>query len=296
MRLQAGERVLAIQAAHPNETSIQRICTKITKLLQRWRERRETALADLTRIAQQITRVHLGELEGLRDRADHVGEAFAAEAEVAGLLQQIHHETDRQAKSLQRVIQELEDLRKDVSCARSLADLSTILGQGNALSAQHASDASVSAVLMELQAAVDARRSSIRWAISRVEETGDHVAHAATVADAERFLAHAKEFAATQADNADVQEIVNRFSAQIQERRADLDRTVHELNALSAGIPLTQAAADLASMENRVAQYRAKHPKEKKIALLCDQLETDIRLRRRRVWLTMVKTFWELVL
>jgi serine/threonine-protein kinase len=277
MRLETGARALAIQAAHPDEASIQRTCAEIAEILQRWGERRESAVAELTRIAEQITRVPIGELESLRDRADRVGEAFATEAEVAGLLQQIRHETDYQAKTLQRVLQELEDLRKDVSKSRSLAELSTVLGRGNALSSSHAS---VSAALMELQVAVEARRSSIQSAISKAEKIGEQVAHAATVDDAERALAQTKEFAGTHADNADVQEIVKRFSIQVQERQLEHDHTVHELNSLSASIPLTQSAADLASIENRAAQCRVKHPREKKIAALCDQLETDIRLRR----------------
>jgi hypothetical protein len=275
VRSQAGERALAIQAAYPKDQQIQALYTAVKENLERWSQRLEKALAELTSIAQSSAQVPLDEAEGSRWRAEEVAAPFGSDPQVGALLQQIRNECQQRARERQRVLEALENFSGRIPQTRFLSELNDVLDQAHSLVSSQPSDPEISSSLSQLKTAAEKRHRSMHALLGEAQAIAEQVDRAATVDLAETLLEKGNRLAAENPDNLDVQEVITRISGQVRGRRAEHDLVVQELTSLQSAVSEAQSTEDLALIRQRGAECRSKHPRDPEISALCGQIESQ---------------------
>jgi len=275
VRSQAGERALAIQAAYPKDQPVQALYTAIKENLERWSQRLEKALAELTGIAQSLAQVPLDEAEGSRCRAEEVAASFGSDPQAGSLLQQIRNECQQRARERQRALEALENFSSRIPQTRSLSELNDVLDQAHSLVSSQPSDSEISFALSQLKTAAEKRHRCMHALLGEAQAIAEQVDVAATVDLAESLLEKGNRLAVENPDNLDVQEVITRISGQVRGRRAEHDLVVQELTSLQSAVSEAQSTEDFAPIRQRIAECRSKHPRDPEISALCGQIESQ---------------------
>jgi hypothetical protein len=278
-RARAKTRLQEVQAEFPHERKVRDACEEVVRALDARGEEHERILAELSKMAEAVKHVPLSESTDLLGRVARLSSNFSIEPQVGALIQQIEYEVNRRLAQRQALIEELAQLERASTQARSISGLSQLVSNAHSV----ASEPDVMAALDRVKAVVEARRQTISRLLAEVNQVADRALMTLGVEQAEQLFAEAQQRASAHPELDDLQETIGRVSAQVHGRRIEHDLVCEELSSLSASVSQAHTPADLDLIRSRALQIRDKHSADQAIAALCAQVETDVRGARAKL-------------
>ncbi len=282
-RARAKTRLQEVRAEFPHERKVRDACEEVVRALDGRGEEHERILAELSKIAEAVKHVPLSESTGLLGRAARLSSNFSMEPQVGALIQQIEYEVNRRLAQRQALIEELAQLERASTQARSIGGLSHLVSNAHSVASAAAGEPDVLAALDQVKAGAEARRQTISSLLTEINQVADRALVALSVEQAEQLFAEAQQCASAHPELDDLQETIGRVSAQVHGRRIEHDLVCEELNSLSTSVSQAFTPADLDLIRSRALQVRDKHPADQAIAALCAQVETDVRGARAKL-------------
>ncbi len=282
-RARAKARLQEVQAEFPHERKVRDACEEVVRALDGRGEEHERILAELSKIAEAVKHVPLSESTGLLGRAARLSSNFSMEPQVGALIQQIEYEVNRRLAQRQALIEELAQLERASAQARSIGGLSQLVGNAHSVASAAAGEPDVMAALDQVKTVAEARRQTISRLLAEINQVVDRALMAQGVEQAEQLFAEAQQRASAHPDLDDLQETIGRVSAQVHGRRIEHDLICEELSSLSASVSHALTPADLDLIRSRALQIRDKHAADQAVAVLCAQVETDVRDARAKL-------------
>jgi hypothetical protein len=282
-RARAKARLQEVQAEFPHERKVRDACEEVVRALDARGEEHERILAELSRIAEAVKHVSLGESSDLLGRAARISSNFSMEPQVGALIQQVEYEVNRRLAQRQALIEELAQLERASARARSISGLSQLVSNAHSVASTAAGEPDVMAALDQVKAVAEARRQTISRLLAEVNQVADRALMAVGVEQAEQSFAEAQQRAAAHPELDDLQETIGRVSAQVHGRRIEHDLVCDELSSLGASVSQALTPADLDLIRTRALQIRDKHSADQAIAALSAQVETDVRGARAKL-------------
>ncbi len=283
MRTKANERLIEVKAAFPRERDIREACERVAKILDGFKDEQAKIISQLTRIADEVSRVPLGEARELLSKCLQISAKHEKDAQVGALIQQITFEVNRREKQLQARIREIGQLQNAASVAKSFETISQILQNANAIASLDADDPEIVTALAQAQAAGNERRQFIADRLSEIEEITNRSLSASNIAQAEKLLSEAQQRAAEYPDIDEIQRNIIRVSAQVRGRRVEHDLVCKELNSLSVAAADAAVAEDLETIRERASDLAHMHSNDPTIVGLCRKLDEEIQTARSKL-------------
>jgi len=282
-RARAKTRLQEVQAEFPHERKVRDACEEVVRALDARGEEHERILAELSKMAEAVKHVPLSESTDLLGRVARLSSNFSIEPQVGALIQQIEYEVNRRLAQRQALIEELAQLERASTQARSISGLSQLVSNAHSVASTAAGEPDVMAALDRVKAVVEARRQTISRLLAEVNQVADRALMTLGVEQAEQLFAEAQQRASAHPELDDLQETIGRVSAQVHGRRIEHDLVCEELSSLSASVSQAHTPADLDLIRSRALQIRDKHSADQAIAALCAQVETDVRGARAKL-------------
>jgi Protein kinase domain len=282
-RARAKTRLEEVQAEFPHERKVRDACEEVVRALDARGEEHERILAELSKMADVIKHVPLSESTGLLGRVARLSANFSMEPQVGALIQQIEYEVNRRFAQRQTLIEELAQLERACGQARSVSGLAQLVSNAHSVASTAAGEPDVMAALDRVKTVAEARRQTISRLLAEINQVADHALMALGVEQAEQLFVEAQQRASAHPELDDLQETIGRVSAQVHGRRIEHDLVCEELSSLSASVSQALKPVDLDLIRSRALQIRDKHSADQSIAVLCAQVETDVRGARAKL-------------